>query len=178
MALTPIFLSTGFTGQVARRIANIQNKATSPTSTVTELSDKIKTIKDNSLLYQLISRLLLSPKQGRLLNDPVQEVNSSSITTNDNAFIALGLNNNGDGLIDAKDNIFNSLLLMRLIDNEQFISELAKTDISSINLNYSNIDRITSNGDRIVQISDYISSDGQKGVFADLLLGGRSGIHS
>jgi len=66
--------------------------------------------------------------------------------------------------------------MMRLVDNEQFISALSDTDIKSINLDYKNISGSTASGDSVVQISDYQNSKGQKGVIADLLLQYKSGI--
>jgi len=130
-----------------------------------------------------------------------------SMVTSDDALLALDINGNGiiddgselfgdqrgyengftylasfddnqDGSIDAKDQIFNSLLMMKLIDNEQFISKLSDTSIQSIDLGYGEISNNTASGDRIVQISDYKSSDGQTGRIADLLLKYKSGIDS
>ena len=128
-----------------------------------------------------------------------------SVSKGDDAFLAYDRNNNGiiddgtelfgdqnghangfanlasydenfDGKIDASDQIFNSLLMMRLEDNKQFISALSDTDIKSINLGYKNISGTTASGDSVVQISDYQNSKGQKGVIADLLLQYKSGL--
>ncbi|RLA04344.1 MAG: hypothetical protein DRQ47_03510, partial [Gammaproteobacteria bacterium] len=129
-----------------------------------------------------------------------------SVPTSDNVFLALDINNNGridngselfgdqtgyqngfsylasfdgnnDGLINANDAIFDSLLTLRLSDNQQFITELSSTPIKSINLGYSDSNSKTDAGDKIVQISDYTKSDGQTGVVADLLLQYKSGIN-
>lgn len=72
----------------------------------------------------------------------------------------------------------NSLLMMRLIGNKQFISELANTDITSIALDYSITNSETTVGDKIVQLSEYKNSGEQKGRVADLLLQYKSGINS
>jgi len=129
-----------------------------------------------------------------------------SVTSGDDAFLALDINNNGfidngselfgdqtghengfanlgsydenfDGRIDANDQIFNSLLMMRLVDNKQFINKLSETDVQSINLGYKNTSSATSAGDSIVQISDYQNSSGQTGRVADLLLQYKSGFN-
>jgi len=128
-----------------------------------------------------------------------------SVAQSDDAFLALDLNNNGlidngaelfgdqtgfkngfaylssfddnqDGLIDANDKIFNSLLMMRLQDNEQFITELSKTSVESINLAYRETAERTDAGDRIVQISDYKNTEGHSAAMADLMLQYRSGF--
>jgi hypothetical protein len=72
----------------------------------------------------------------------------------------------------------NSLLMMRLADNKQFISELANTDITSIELDYSNANRKTSAGNKVVLLSEYKSVESQEGRVADLLLQYKSGISS
>ncbi len=129
-----------------------------------------------------------------------------SVTKGDDAFLAIDSNNNGliddgselfgdqsghangfvnlasyddnnDGKIDGNDQIFNSLLMMRLVDNEQFITALSDTDIKSIDLAYQNTSGSTASGDTIVQISDYQNSKGQSGVIADLLLQYKSGLN-
>ncbi len=128
-----------------------------------------------------------------------------SVTKGDDAFLAIDSNNNGliddgselfgdqnghangfvnlasyddnhDGKIDGNDQIFNSLLMMRLVDNEQFITALSETDIKSIDLAYQNTSGTTASGDSVVQISDYQNSKGQSGVIADLLLQYKSGL--
>ncbi|MCP4272380.1 MAG: hypothetical protein GY781_10495, partial [Gammaproteobacteria bacterium] len=83
---------------------------------------------------------------------------------------------NHDGKIDGNDQIFNSLLMMRLVENEQFITALSETDIKSIDLAYQNTSGTTASGDSVVQISDYQNSKGQSGVIADLLLQYKSGL--
>jgi len=299
------------------RAHQAQSKAESSSALVTSIPDTLQSVKDSSLLYQLISRLLLSPEQDQQLSDSLKknaetaaneqtdidsipevaseiQLNSNdgqfsltveveiiqiqqqtltitddfgsitqqstvveaisirlevslvqtepekadplvidvdgdgftttgieqgakfdinadgvldqvSVTQDDDAFLALDINNNGlidngaelfgdqsghvngfanlasydenhDGKIDGNDQIFNSLLMMRLVDNEQFISALSDTDIKSINLDYKNISGSTASGDSVVQISDYQNSKGQKGVIADLLLQYKSGI--
>ena len=72
----------------------------------------------------------------------------------------------------------NSLLMMRLISNKQFISELANTDVTSTTLDYSITNSETTLGDRIVQLSEYKNLGSQKGRVADLLLQYKSGINS
>ncbi len=128
-----------------------------------------------------------------------------SVTKGDDAFLAIDSNNNGliddgselfgdqsghangfvnlasyddnhDGKIDGNDQIFNSLLMMRLVENEQFITALSETDIKSIDLAYQNTSGTTASGDSVVQISDYQNSKGQSGVIADLLLQYKSGL--
>ena len=330
MALTPSLLSAVNSGTVVRTVSTSPSssllldspasKIESSISPISELSDNLQTIKDSSLLYQLISSLLLTPEQDKQLTEslsqpqqvnpetlditstsaensalvnisstfqvqlslevsiieinqqsftvtspsgnhtevrsvtqaasisieltigglfqPVQEsdplvidVNNDgiatsgieagalfdidadglldkvSIPTDDNAFLALDINGNGiidngselfgdqnghdngfsylatfddnnDRLIDKNDNIFNNLLMMRLVDNKQFILELANTDITSIALDYSNTSNKTSAGDKIVQLSEYKNSEGQEGRVADLLLKFKSGINS
>jgi len=73
--------------------------------------------------------------------------------------------------------MFNSLLMTRLVDNEQFINELSKTGIQSINLDYKDTAETTFASDSVVQISDYRNSKGQSGVIADLLLQYKSGFN-
>ncbi|MCP3675904.1 MAG: hypothetical protein GY829_15755, partial [Gammaproteobacteria bacterium] len=68
--------------------------------------------------------------------------------------------NSNDNKIDNNDRIFNSLLMMRLINNNQFITQLSETNIQSINLDYTNTSTNTFSGDRIVQMSDYKNSKG------------------
>ncbi len=129
-----------------------------------------------------------------------------SVTSGDDTFLALDINNNGfidngselfgdqsgyengfanlaayddnqDGIINNKDQIFNSLLMMRLVDNKQFINHLSATAIESINLDYINTTAVTSAGDSIVQMSNYQNSAGQTGRVVDLLLKYKSGLN-
>ncbi len=215
-------------------------------SNETAISDNIQTAKESSLLYQLISRLLLSPEQSRQRKDSLEKADTGSVIESENShklpeihselklstdmdqfsininierlqvqeqiFIVnnaagsfiqqtavvdalsirlevsivaeatetadpLILDVNGDGRIDPKDVMFNSLLMTRLVDNEQFINELSKTGIQSINLDYKDTAETTFASDSVVQISDYRNSKGQSGVIADLLLQYKSGFN-
>lgn len=160
-----------------------QSVAKTSSSSVTSLPDTLQAVKESSLLYQLISRLLLSPEQDQQLSESLDKaaettsVEQSSIEDVPKVKTDIQLNanwsefslnfanlasydENHDGKIYASDQIFNSLLMMRLEDNKQFISALSDTDIKSINLGYKNISATTASGDSVVQISDYQRSKG------------------
>ena len=324
MAITPLSLSRAFSGTprfpsiIRPDESMVGARARSKTpiqSSVVSITDNLQTVKTGSLLYQIVSRLLLTPEQDKQLSDSLEKMQGSqptesqsiesveqpissnlninqfsliielsilnvnqqtliindqsgqfirqttvveafsmrleisfgpqteevsdpliidvkgdgfttsgiesgvafdidadgfidqvSIPTTDDAFLALDVNGNGiidngselfgdqtgyqngfeylasfddnnDNKIDANDRIFNSLLMMRLINNDQFITQLSETTIQSINLGYTNTSTNTDSGDRIVQMSDYKNSDGQKGVIADLLLQYKSGLN-
>ncbi|MFT5451594.1 MAG: hypothetical protein ACI9N9_001080 [Enterobacterales bacterium] len=63
--------------------------------------------------------------------------------------------------------INDSLLMMRLVGNKQFISELSNTDIKSTAHDYSITASKTSGGDNIVQFSEYKNSEGQESGVTD-----------
>jgi len=287
MALTPSIRSTVNTGTVARTVTTRANSLSLVSSaskamgnqkqhktslnaakSVTKLSENIQTIKDCSLLYQLVNHLLLAPREEHAnisnafqvelhLEVSVIDINQQSITIVDqsNRFTEttiviealnisieastsgqfqlmqvsdpLIIDVNGDGIatpginaralfdinadgiidhgfelfgeqhgfenglsdfssvdynndrvIDTNDNIFNSLLMMRLVDNKQFITALTNTNITSIGLDYSNSESKDSAGVRIVQLSEYKNSEGQQGRVADLLLQYKRGLNT
>lgn len=81
---------------------------------------------------------------------------------------------NGDGVIDRRDAVFDSLLLFR--DNGNGVTEpgellsLAEAGIVSISLDYAEVDKRAAGGNRIAQIASFARADGSRGVAADALL--------
>ncbi|MBX3180456.1 MAG: hypothetical protein KF886_24160 [Candidatus Hydrogenedentes bacterium] len=81
---------------------------------------------------------------------------------------------NGDGVIDRRDAVFDSLLLFR--DNGNGVTEpgellsLAEAGIVSISLDYAEVDKRAAGGNRITQIASFARADGSRGVAADALL--------
>ena len=126
---------------------NKPNSTTLPTNNESSINDNLTTAKDSSLLYQLINRLLLIPEPDRQLTESLSKV------------VKLAPDNS----------IFNSLLMLRLVDNKQFITELHNTDIQSIDLDYQNISSKSASGDKIVQLSEYQTSESTQNI-AQLLL--------
>jgi hypothetical protein len=102
-------------------------------------------VKKSSLIFQLTNRLLLHPEQYKQpgANDGNQVDNQSDV-------------------MNADETLFNSLLMLRLVGNKQFISELQNTEIQPFNIDYKN--------DKIVQLSDYPStSEKAPNITAQLL---------
>lgn len=311
MGLSPFGLTVGNTHQNIKPAASVgsanlskSNSPNLPNNKVASINESLTTVKNSSLLYQLISRLLLTPEQDNQLSESLSKsididnntnntlsstsgdfslvieasvltINQQSLTitnefgsftetttivesvnirlevfmsnpseeadplildvngdgfsttgiqkaaqfdinadghvdqlsvpVSDDAFLAVDFNLNGkidnglelfgdqrgyengfenlssyddnhDGIINADDAIFNSLLMLRLVGSEQFITELHNTDIHSINLDYKNISAETIAGDKIVQLSDYQSSADTSHHIADLLLQYKSGL--
>jgi hypothetical protein len=92
-----------------------------------------------------------------------------------NGFEALRVfDSNNDGQIDAQDDAFDSLFLFR--DNGNGKTEagellsLAQAGISSLSLNYQDVDLAAAGGNRIAQVGEYRRADGTTGVLADALL--------
>ncbi len=79
---------------------------------------------------------------------------------------------NQDGKIDASDSIFNQLKLLTYNQNgEQELVALNKTNIASINVNYSDHNQSINQYDTIAQLGQFEYKNGQKGIAGDLLLG-------
>ena len=81
---------------------------------------------------------------------------------------------NGDGVIDKNDAVFNELRLFR--DNGNGITEagelisLAEAGIVAIDLGYRETDERAAGGNRIAQIASFLRSNGSRGQAADALL--------
>ena len=84
------------------------------------------------------------------------------------------LDGNGDGVINARDDVFSQLRLWR--DNGNGITEegelisLADAGISGIDLAYRNTDTLGAGGNRIAQIASFTRDDGRVGRTADAIL--------
>lgn len=77
---------------------------------------------------------------------------------------------NHDNLIDSRDQVFSRLLTTRLVDNRQFIEQLADQGVESINLDYQNVASDQESGNRIVQLSDYRTDKGTADIVDVMLM--------
>ncbi len=84
------------------------------------------------------------------------------------------LDSNNDGVLNALDRDFNSLLLFK--DNGNGVTEegelitLEEAGVKEINLGYRNVNQVAAGGNRIGQIASFLRNDGSRGVAADAIL--------
>ncbi len=83
-----------------------------------------------------------------------------------------GFDANRDGVIDARDPVFEHLLLVRAVPGGALEStRLSASGVSSISLAYAEEDTRLANGDHVAQSAVFTRADGSRGVSADLLVG-------
>ena len=114
-----------------------------------------------------------------LINDGTEMFGEATVLANGNraqdGFEALSdLDTNQDGLIDSQDQAFNSLAIWRdaNTDGETDAGELltlAQNDIASLNLSYSESDRVD-NGNQLRLVSNYTTTDGTSYEMVDVWL--------
>ncbi|EXJ16856.1 hypothetical protein [Imhoffiella purpurea] len=79
---------------------------------------------------------------------------------------------NGDGVIDASDEIFSKLKLTQVDENgEQVVKTLAEADVTALDLEYQNTRKALNLYDSVAQVGRFHRSDGTTGETADVLLG-------
>ncbi|NIA14739.1 MAG: hypothetical protein GWP08_11720 [Nitrospiraceae bacterium] len=92
-----------------------------------------------------------------------------------NGFAELAkLDDNGDGVINAKDASFDKLVLFRDNGNGKTdpgeLLSLKDAGIAEIRLGYKNVSQTAAGGNRIAQISSFLRTDGSVGRTADAML--------
>jgi len=82
---------------------------------------------------------------------------------------------NGDGVIDARDNVFDRLRLFRMdADGTQHLKSLETAGVSAIHLAYVNTEKALNEDDLIAQVGRFQRTDGSTGQAVDVLLGYRA----
>jgi hypothetical protein len=114
-----------------------------------------------------------------LINDGTEMFGEATVLANgeraQDGFEALSdLDTNQDGLIDSQDEAFNSLAIWRDanmdgLTNAGELLTLAQRDIASLNLSYTESDRVD-NGNQLRLVSNYTTTDGTSYEMVDVWL--------
>ena len=122
----------------------------------TSASNAVEKARKGSVLYQVVSKLLVTDDDKTNSDSKVSQSDSSSDSETENR-----PNYNPQTSTSSEGLIYNRLLTTRLVGNEQFLRNLKEQDIES---NGVGPDVSDESGERIIQLSEYRQGNDRKSI--------------